>query len=80
MKLFDRSVDLAQFDDDTALYPICRAWMRNQPLNRNLGPRPRSPTPEPEDDEDEEEDDEVILSNRYDLSLTVFIVIKSFKS
>lgn len=58
MKLFDRSVDLAQFEDTTPLYPICRAWMRNQPHNRNLGPRGRSPTPEPEspigfDDEDE---------------------------
>ncbi|XP_054276248.1 protein lin-37 homolog [Macrosteles quadrilineatus] len=31
MKLFDRSVDLAQFKEDTPLYPICRAWIRNQP-------------------------------------------------
>lgn len=31
MKLFDRSVDLAQFTEDTPLYPICRAWMANQP-------------------------------------------------
>ncbi|XP_075220383.1 myb-interacting protein 40 isoform X2 [Lycorma delicatula] len=31
MKLFDRSVDLAQFSEDTPLYPICRAWMANQP-------------------------------------------------
>uniref|UniRef100_A0A1B6LQZ1 Protein lin-37 homolog n=1 Tax=Graphocephala atropunctata TaxID=36148 RepID=A0A1B6LQZ1_9HEMI len=31
MKLFDRSVDLAQFKDDTPLYPICRAWIANQP-------------------------------------------------
>lgn len=28
MKLFDRSVDLAKFDDRTPLYPICRAWIR----------------------------------------------------
>lgn len=33
MKLFDRSVDLAQFEEDTPLYPICRAWMANQPRN-----------------------------------------------
>lgn len=33
MKLFDRSVDLAQFKEDTPLYPICRAWMANQPRN-----------------------------------------------
>lgn len=31
MKLFDRSVDLAQFTEDTPLYPICRAWMANKP-------------------------------------------------
>lgn len=31
MKLFDRSVDLAQFTDNTPLYPICRAWIANQP-------------------------------------------------
>lgn len=31
MKLFDRSVDLAQFKEGTPLYPICRAWMANQP-------------------------------------------------
>ena len=29
MKLFDRSVDLAQFSYDTPLYPVCRAWIRN---------------------------------------------------
>lgn len=31
MKLFDRGVDLAQFDETTPLYPICRAWMQNKP-------------------------------------------------
>jgi len=31
MKLFDRSVDLAQFNEKTALYPVCRAWMANKP-------------------------------------------------
>lgn len=39
MKLFDRSVDLAQFSEDTPLYPICRAWMKNDPDNRNLYPK-----------------------------------------
>lgn len=29
IKLFDRSVDLAQFSENTPLYPICFAWMRN---------------------------------------------------
>ncbi|XP_063984451.1 protein lin-37 homolog [Diachasmimorpha longicaudata] len=46
MKLFDRSVDLAQFREDTPLYPICRAWMANQPRNPNLVPKIRSPSPE----------------------------------
>lgn len=36
MKLFDRSVDLAKFEEDTPLYPICRAWMQNQPRNPQL--------------------------------------------
>jgi hypothetical protein len=66
MKLFDRSVDLAQFagvnanevtdngfsnvdvdgEDDNygsshsaVLYPVCRAWMKNQPQNKALAPR-----------------------------------------
>jgi len=46
MKLFDRSVDLAQFEEETPLYPICRAWMANQPRNPNLVPKVRSPSPE----------------------------------
>ena len=44
MKLFDRNVDLAQFDEGTPLYPVCRAWIRNQPLSRDLS-QERSPTP-----------------------------------
>ncbi|CRK99098.1 CLUMA_CG011984, isoform A [Clunio marinus] len=31
MKLFDRSVNLARFSEDSPLYPLCRAWMENQP-------------------------------------------------
>lgn len=46
MKLFDRSVDLAQFREVTPLYPICRAWIANQPRNPNLVPKHRSPSPE----------------------------------
>ncbi|XP_017345601.1 protein lin-37 homolog isoform X1 [Ictalurus punctatus] len=34
IKLFDRSVDLAQFSSNTPLYPICRSWMRNNPTVR----------------------------------------------
>ena len=35
MKLFDRSVDLAQFSEDTPLYPVCRAWIANDPYGVN---------------------------------------------
>ncbi|CAH0692077.1 unnamed protein product [Spodoptera exigua] len=31
LKLFDRSVDLSQFSEESPLYPICRAWIVNQP-------------------------------------------------
>lgn len=44
MKLFDRSVDLAIFDEDSSLYPICRAWLKNSPHSRD--PPPQSPEPE----------------------------------
>lgn len=36
MKLFDRSVDLAKYNENSALYPICRAWMLNQPRSNQL--------------------------------------------
>lgn len=29
LKLFDRSVDLAQFNDNSPLYALCRAWVKN---------------------------------------------------
>ena len=58
MKLFDRSVDLAQFPDFTPLYPVCRAWMKNDPHNTNMAPRLRTPTPEPEDEEKEDSEDQ----------------------
>lgn len=64
MKLFDRSVDLAQFPVQTPLYPVCRAWMKNDPHNTNMAPRLRTPTPEPEenlqngDDENATEEDD----------------------
>nr|CAH7766929.1 unnamed protein product [Callosobruchus chinensis] len=49
MKLFDRSVDLARFEEDTPLYPICRAWMQNQPKNPQTIVKRRVSTPEPEE-------------------------------
>ncbi|XP_016970715.2 protein lin-37 homolog [Drosophila rhopaloa] len=33
MRLFERSLDLSKYKDGTPLYPICRAWMANQPRN-----------------------------------------------
>jgi len=53
MKLFDRSVDLAQFAENASLYPVCRAWMKNQPHNTSFAPRLRTPTPEPPEPEKE---------------------------
>lgn len=43
IKLFDRSVDLAQFNSNTPLYPICRSWMRNNPSFREAAFSPLSP-------------------------------------
>ncbi|XP_067366153.1 protein lin-37 homolog isoform X5 [Channa argus] len=43
IKLFDRSVDLAQFNTGTPLYPICRAWMRNNPSVREPAASPSPP-------------------------------------
>uniref|UniRef100_A0A8C3F098 Lin-37 DREAM MuvB core complex component n=1 Tax=Chrysemys picta bellii TaxID=8478 RepID=A0A8C3F098_CHRPI len=52
IKLFDRSVDLAQFAESTPLYPICRAWMRNSPTVRERERSPSPPLPAlPEDEE-----------------------------
>lgn len=31
MKLFDRSVNLARFTEETPLYELCRSWMKNAP-------------------------------------------------
>lgn len=36
MKLFDRSVDLGQFQEEMPLYPICRAWVVSHPKNPNV--------------------------------------------
>ncbi|KAH9502592.1 Protein lin-37 [Bulinus truncatus] len=52
MKLFDRSVDLALFPEETPLYPVCRAWIQNRPHDKSLGTltdRPISPKPEKEE-------------------------------
>lgn len=46
MKLYDRSVDLARFEEDTPLYPLCRAWMDNQPKNPQRVIKRRVSSPE----------------------------------
>ncbi|XP_068097964.1 protein lin-37 homolog [Hyperolius riggenbachi] len=49
IRLFDRSVDLAQFSEETPLYPVCRAWLRNAP-GAKVPERPATPTPSEEGD------------------------------
>ncbi|KAK3932534.1 Protein lin-37-like protein [Frankliniella fusca] len=62
MKLFDRSVDLAQFKDGTPLYPICRAWMANQPRNLQMKEIKRSQSPETKPKQEPIDDDERIAN------------------
>lgn len=54
MKLFDRSVNLARFDEETPLYPLCRAWMQNAPRQMNVKTEKPNEAPEnqPHDDGD----------------------------
>jgi hypothetical protein len=42
MKLFDRSVNLAKFDEETPLYSLCRDWMKNCPRGANPSERDSS--------------------------------------
>lgn len=48
MKLFDRSVDLAQFNESTPLYVIARAWLNNNQTTTEDS--------QPEDNVEEEQD------------------------
>lgn len=59
MKLFDRAVDLTPFNEQTPLYPICRAWINNQELYKSAYP----PKEEPATEEPSEEANKVILKN-----------------
>ncbi|KFB43323.1 AGAP003410-PA-like protein [Anopheles sinensis] len=34
MKLFDRNIDLARYRENSPLYPMCRAWLKNQPRSK----------------------------------------------
>ena len=49
MKLFDRSVDLAQFNENSSLYSIARAWISNKAQQED-----RLSTTEPTYSQDEE--------------------------
>ena len=40
MKLFDRSVDLAQFNENSSLYSIARAWISNKTQQEERSPSP----------------------------------------
>ena len=42
-KLFDRSVDFAKFNNDTSLYVLARAWMKNKPNEVEADSAPESP-------------------------------------
>lgn len=48
MKLFDRSVNLARFNEETPLYPLCRAWMQNAPRQPYVKTEKASEPPEEE--------------------------------
>ncbi|KAJ2937990.1 hypothetical protein O0L34_g14444 [Tuta absoluta] len=51
LKLFDRSVDLSQFGEESPLYPICRAWIANQPrMNYKKFGKKKMKPPLPSDD------------------------------
>lgn len=66
MKLFDRQVDLAQFKPSSPLYPVCREWMRNQPLKkRNV--RTRSPSPEQSPEDESSDPNDQTLKDIYQL-------------
>lgn len=77
MKLFDRSVDLAQFDEDTPLFPICRAWMKNQPRDRTISQRIKTPSPDIFAASDEGETDDMKPPNIYRLPSPVTVKSES---
>ncbi|XP_037947798.1 protein lin-37 homolog [Teleopsis dalmanni] len=56
MRLFDRSLDLAKYNENSSLFPICRAWIMNQPRSNNIinYRERRSPSPVKREDNAEE--------------------------
>ncbi|GAB6029899.1 Lin-37 [Chamberlinius hualienensis] len=57
MKLFDRNVDLAKFNESTALYPIARAWVYNDPYSGSNRTRFMPPAVDDEITPDEEQEE-----------------------
>ncbi|XP_005107502.1 protein lin-37 homolog [Aplysia californica] len=69
MKLFDRSVDLAQFPESSPLYPVCRAWIHNRPHDKSLGTlADRASSPDVKVKEEERSDS---YSDVYELPLPI---------
>ena len=62
MKLFDRSVDFAQFGEDTQLYMLARAWMRNKPFGSRAETQEQSTASSPSNSEAAEPTSTVWLS------------------
>ncbi|XP_063238133.1 protein lin-37 homolog [Bacillus rossius redtenbacheri] len=58
MKMFDRSVDLAQFEENSPLYAVCRGWMANQPHGAGQPTKQQAETPERSGDEAVKEEEE----------------------
>ncbi|XP_076062667.1 myb-interacting protein 40 [Oratosquilla oratoria] len=78
MRMFDRSVDLAQFDETSPLYPICRAWMINQPHNSSLNVKqePESPTDETQESGDSSQDPDNLTEVLSDGQVTPLATVK----
>lgn len=62
MKLFDRSVDLAQFNENSSLYSIARAWISNKSQQAE-----RVPSPPPIPTQSQEEIGETNFPDVYQL-------------
>lgn len=44
VKLFDRTVDVAPYSENAALYPLCRDWFRNNSSEQYIEQAPQAPT------------------------------------
>lgn len=67
MKLFDRSVDFAQFNEDTPLYALARAWMQNKPY----GAKSADSQDSSQDGDSPSSSQESVMSATHSVSLSV---------